>query len=323
MTDDRLLPVLAVVLALLTSASAACLLRISQKADRTRARLLVAQGDASQRISRRDRDGTTGDAPRRLSVLRVPLQLISALGRTILHSGLMSTATLEALGHTLTASGMRSANALPLFVGTKLLLALAMPGLGYLTAHSAGSGTMFTYLGPAIAGCLGLVLPDYIIRKIRTGYVTKVEAGVPDALDMMVICARAGLSLEPAISRVAQEILHARPEMAREMAQTAAEMHVMADARLALTALGVRTGLESLKRLTSTLIQTMEYGTPLVDALRTLSAELRTAVLTRAEERAARLPVMLTIPMILFILPCQFIVAAGPAALQISRAFSN
>lgn len=67
----------------------------------------------------------------------------------------------------------------------------------------------------------------------------------------------------------------------------------------------------------------MEYGTPLVESLRSLSAEMRTAVLTRAEEKAARLPVMLTIPMILFILPCQFIIAAGPAFLQISKAFSN
>ena len=91
----------------------------------------------------------------------------------------------------------------------------------------------------------------------------------------------------------------------------------MTDRRAAILNMGARTGLESLKRLGATLVQTMQYGTPLSQALRTLSAEMRTEMLTRFEERAARLPVLLTVPMIVFILPTVFAVVGGPAMLRV------
>ena len=101
------------------------------------------------------------------------------------------------------------------------------------------------------------------------------------------------------------------------MARTASELQMMSDSRVALTSMGTRTGLECLVRLGSTLIQTMQYGTPLSAALRMLAQELRQETLTRFEERAARLPVMLTMPMILFILPCVFLVVGGPAIIKV------
>ena len=96
----------------------------------------------------------------------------------------------------------------------------------------------------------------------------------------------------------------------------------MSDSRVALGNLGARTGLDSVKRLVTTLIQTMVYGTPLTDALRTLSAEMRQEALTAFEESAARLPTMLTLPMIIFILPCVFLIAGGPAVIQVMRSMS-
>jgi tight adherence protein C len=101
------------------------------------------------------------------------------------------------------------------------------------------------------------------------------------------------------------------------------ELRLAVDSRTALLSLGQRTGLDSLRRVTSTLAQTMQYGTPLTEALRSLSAEMRQFSLTRFEEKAARLPVMLTLPMILFIFPCVFIVIGGPAVLLLSKAFSH
>jgi tight adherence protein C len=134
---------------------------------------------------------------------------------------------------------------------------------------------------------------------------------------MLVICSEAGLGLEPAITRVAAEIGHAHPAVAEELRLTASELRIVVDRRVALQNMGARTGLESLKRLGATLIQTLQYGTPLSQALRTLSAEMRTEALTKFEERAARLPVLLTLPMILFILPTVFAVVGGPAALKV------
>ena len=98
-------------------------------------------------------------------------------------------------------------------------------------------------------------------------------------------------------------------------------LEINADRRAALIGLGQRTGLENLRRLGGTLVQTMQYGTPLSQALRTLSAEMRQELLIRFEERAARLPVLLTLPMILFILPCVFLVVGGPAIVQVARSF--
>ncbi|MBV9734914.1 MAG: type II secretion system F family protein [Acidisphaera sp.] len=135
----------------------------------------------------------------------------------------------------------------------------------------------------------------------------------------MVICSEAGLGLEPAISRVAQEIRTAHRAVAEELAMTANELRVIADSRTALINAGTRTGIENIKRLAATLVQTMQYGTPLSQALRTLSAEMRQETLTRFEEKAARLPVLLTLPMIIFILPCVFMVVGGPAMLQVLK----
>ena len=134
-----------------------------------------------------------------------------------------------------------------------------------------------------------------------------------------MICAEAGLSLVAAISRVGTEIRSVHPEVADELILTADELAVTSDTRLALTNMGERTGLASLRRLGTTLIQAQQYGTPLSHALRSLAAEMRGELLIRFEERAARLPTLLTIPMILFILPSMFLVVGGPAMISVIR----
>ena len=143
-----------------------------------------------------------------------------------------------------------------------------------------------------------------------------------DATDRrLMVATQAGLPLEPALNRVEQEIRGAHPQIAWEFEQTVNELQMNSDSRVALTNLGERTGLESVKRLTTTLIQTMQYGTPLGEALRNLGSEMRQETLIRFEEKAARLPVLLTLPMVAFILPCIFIVVGGPAALSLVEAF--
>ncbi len=162
----------------------------------------------------------------------------------------------------------------------------------------------------------GLVLPDAALRRMRDRHCARVERGLADALDLMVICAEAGLALEAAVDRVAVEMRGTNAALAAEFALTGTELRVLPDRRRALLNMGERTGLEPLRRLGGTLAQTLQYGTPLAQALRVLAAELRHELLMRFEARAARLPVILTVPTVLFILPCIFLVVGGPAVLR-------
>ncbi len=246
-----------------------------------------------------------------------PVYAIGALGATIVRSNLLSAKTTDDFRQTLLNAGLRADGALGLFVGAKLLLTVAAPGLAWFTGRQLGASSTLQLALTAGAFALGLLLPDIVIRRLRASYVVKVERGLADALDMMVICAEAGLALEATIGRVAAELRHAHPSTADELTLTVSDLAVMADTRTALLSMGSRTGLPGLRRIGATMIQSIQYGTPLAHALRTLAAELRGEMLTRFEERAARLPVMLTIPMIVFILPTLFILVGGPALLQV------
>lgn len=248
---------------------------------------------------------------------------VSGLGRAVMQSGVLPGRTRAELQQTLSAAGFRGPNAMALFVGSKLSMLFGLPVLGWALW---GWMQMQPLTGSAVVGgfaIAGLVAPDMVIQRIRKAYLKRLETGLSDALDLMVICAQAGLSLEPAMARVAVELRAVHPEMCLELSTTVRELEMMSNSAAALNNLGKRTGLESLMRLTSTLTQTMQYGTPLTESLRTLSNEMRTAALTRFEEKAARLPVMLTLPMIAFILPCVFMIVGGPAAIQIGRSLGN
>src|SRR4029077_2819825 len=149
------------------------------------------------------------------------------------------------------------------------------------------------------------------------------QLGLPDALDLMVICAEAGLSLDASLTRVSRELEPTRTEISEELGITAAELTFLPERRQAFENLNERTNLASVRGVVNTLLQTAKFGTPLAQSLRVLAAEYREARIVRAEEKAARLPAMLTVPMILFILPTLFIVLLGPAALNIIDTFSG
>ena len=247
---------------------------------------------------------------------------IAAAGQTILNCGLVPAASRGQLEAMLRGAGIRGEQSVGVFFGTKVLAMIGLPLLTWLLIRNMNLSDLIKMFIPAAAGVAGLVLPDMIVKKMRTGYMARLEKGLPDALDMMVICAQAGLGLGPAVIRVADEMKASYRDLAIEFSLTANELQIMADTRIALHNLGHRTGLEQFRRLAMTLIQTIQYGTPLTDALRTLSAEMRQESLTAFEESAARLPTMLTLPMIIFILPCVFLIAGGPAVIQVMRSMS-
>jgi tight adherence protein C len=145
-----------------------------------------------------------------------------------------------------------------------------------------------------------------------------VRKGLPDALDLLVICAEAGLTVDAAFNRVSKELGKAYPELGDEFGLTAIELGFLNERRNAFENLADRVDLEAVRGVVTTMIQTEKYGTPLASALRVLSAEFRNDRMMRAEEKAARLPAIMTIPLILFILPTLFVVILGPASCSIS-----
>ncbi len=145
-----------------------------------------------------------------------------------------------------------------------------------------------------------------------------IRKGLPDALDLLVICAEAGLTVDASFNRVAKELGKAYPQLGDEFALTSIELGFLTDRRSAFENLARRIDLDAIRGVVTTMIQTEKYGTPLASALRVLSAEFRNERMMRAEEKAARLPAIMTVPLILFILPVLFIVILGPAACSIS-----
>jgi tight adherence protein C len=165
--------------------------------------------------------------------------------------------------------------------------------------------------------------PDIWLKNKVTKRSHAVRKGLPDALDLLVICAEAGLTVDAAFGRVAKELGKAYPELGDEFGLTAIELGFLAERRNAFENLATRVDLEAVRGVVTTMIQTEKYGTPLASALRVLSAEFRNERMMRAEEKAARLPAIMTVPLILFILPTLFIVILGPAACAISDNFLN
>ena len=163
--------------------------------------------------------------------------------------------------------------------------------------------------------------PDIWLKNKVNKRSHAVRKGLPDALDLLVICAEAGLTVDAAFGRVAKELGKAYPELGDEFGLTAIELGFLNERRSAFENLAMRVDLDAVRGVVTTMIQTEKYGTPLASALRVLSAEFRNERMMRAEEKAARLPAIMTVPLILFILPTLFIVILGPAACAISDNF--
>ena len=175
----------------------------------------------------------------------------------------------------------------------------------------------------AAAAILSYKAADIYLTNLVTKRTDAIRKGLPDALDLLVICAEAGLTVDTAFNRVAKELGRGYPELGDEFALTAIELGFLTERRSAFENLAYRVNLDSVRGVVTTMIQTEKYGTPLASALRVLSAEFRNDRMMRAEEKAARLPAIMTVPLILFILPTLFIVILGPAACSISDAFSK
>ena len=205
----------------------------------------------------------------------------------------------------------------PLVLGTTAIVLI------YLVDYWPAWSWLRRYITVAGVLILSYKAPDIWLKNKVTKRSHAVRKGLPDALDLLVICAEAGLTVDAAFGRVARELGKAYPELGDEFGLTAIELGFLAERRQAFENLAMRVDLEAVRGVVTTMIQTEKYGTPLASALRVLSAEFRNERMMRAEEKAARLPAIMTVPLILFILPTLFIVILGPAACAISDNFLN
>ena len=204
-----------------------------------------------------------------------------------------------------------------------LVLGLTAVVLLYVFDFYPAWSAVRRYITVAGIFVLSYKAPDIWLKNKVTKRSHAVRKGLPDALDLLVICAEAGLTVDAAFGRVARELGKAYPELGDEFGLTAIELGFLNERRQAFENLASRVDLEAVRGVVTTMIQTEKYGTPLASALRVLSAEFRNDRMMRAEEKAARLPAIMTVPLILFILPTLFIVILGPAACSIKDSFIN
>ena len=204
-----------------------------------------------------------------------------------------------------------------------VVLGLVAVTLIYLVNYWPDWSWLRRYMTVAALLVGGYKAPDIWLKNKVTKRSHAVRKGLPDALDLLVICAEAGLTVDAAFGRVAKELGKAYPELGDEFGLTAIELGFLNERRNAFENLAMRVDLEAIRGVVTTMIQTEKYGTPLASALRVLSAEFRHQRMMRAEEKAARLPAIMTVPLILFILPTLFVVILGPAACSINDSFIN
>ncbi|MGB3471522.1 MAG: type II secretion system F family protein [Erythrobacter sp.] len=234
---------------------------------------------------------------------------------------------LDLVQQKLAHAGYRNKELAVYIIGLRALLPIVLGGIGlmviYVINYFPDWGPMTRLGAVSLMLFLGYKGPELFLSNKSTKRTKEIQKGLPDALDLLVICAEAGLTVDAAFNRVAKELGRAYPELGDEFALTAIELSFLNERKMAFDNLAYRVNLEAVKGVVTTMIQTERYGTPLASSLRVLSAEFRNERMMRAEEKAARLPAIMTIPLIMFILPVLFIVILGPAACSINDALIN
>ncbi len=251
---------------------------------------------------------------------------MSMMRRVVTRLNLLRTQQSERASSKLVRAGFRSSDAMIAFLFLKFTTPLVFGACAVFVLYVM-EGYQLEAQNRLLVTC-GLILfgfygPDIFVKNAVDKRKQALRKALPDALDLMVICAEAGLGMDAAFTRVSREMAATAPEMADELALTAIELSFLPERRKALENLNERTDMQEIRGVVNTLMQTERYGTPLANSLRVLSGEFRNERLMRAEEKAARLPATLTVPMVLFILPSLFVVLIGPAAIRVVDALSR
>ncbi len=216
-------------------------------------------------------------------------------------------------------AGYRTDGAVRVFYGYKVAVPLAAVGLATVTRAYEYS-PFFVY---ALCLALGFLLPDFVLGNRISNPQLNIRIGLPDALDLMVICIEAGLGLDQAIQRVAEELKLSHPEISDELSVVCLEQHAGRPRAEAWKNLAERTDVDALRAVVATLIQADQFGTSVSKAMRVHSETLRTRRRQQVEEEAAKTAVKLVFPLVFFIFPSLFLVTLGPAMITMMEGFAK
>ncbi|MGY4258879.1 tight adherence protein C [Bradyrhizobium sp. USDA 4516] len=221
----------------------------------------------------------------------------------------------------LQSAGFNHYRTLPIWIGFKTVSSFALPIAGFCVAQILGrpfSDVMiFTFLGLAF----GIVGPRVILMILKRRFDSAIRMGTPDMIDLLVVCSEAGMGLESALERVADEMRETNPSIAHVLHGLLDDLRVLPSRADAFEKLAATS--EGLRRFGTMVSQSLQYGTPLSQALRSIATDLRRERITKLEERAHKLGAKLTVPMVLFLLPAMFVILGGSPFLHLTRTFSN
>jgi len=283
-----------------------------RRAKRIKAVVSQHRGD----LSRKQVDGLQRPSAIRQQKEKAHVALVNQLLKVINLQHLLLS---KEIANELAQAGLRGRSVVPAYISTRVLFALGAAIatiilLGLAQKYPYPDFTKFLFAGGA--GFVGFFLPKILLKNTITKRQKDMTRAFPDALDLLTICVESGLGVEAAFARVTEEIAEASPTLAQEFGLLTAELAYLAERRQAYENFSNRTGLPTAKALSTALIQSDQYGTPVGVALKVLSQEKRDERMSAAEQKAAALPAKLTVPMILFFLPVLFVVVIGPAAMK-------
>jgi tight adherence protein C len=228
---------------------------------------------------------------------------------------------LEHLRTVLQSAGFNHYRTLPVWIGVKIVSMFLFPLIALLVAQLLGrpltDALTFTLVGVVI----GIAGPRLALSVLKRRFDAAIRLSTPDMIDLLVVCTEAGMGLESALQRVAEEMNQANSAMAGALYNLLDDLRILPNRSDAFEKLGSTS--EGLRRFGTMVSQSLQYGTPLSKALRTIADDLRRERITKLEERAHKLSAKLTLPMVLFLLPAMFVIMGGSPLLHLVRAFSN
>jgi tight adherence protein C len=228
---------------------------------------------------------------------------------------------LEQLRTVLQSSGFNHHRTLPIWIGVKTVSMFLFPTAAFLGSELLGKPLTDVLIFTLIGVVIGIMGPRLILLVLRRRFEAGIRLGTPDAIDLLVVCSEAGMGLESAVQRVAEEMNQSNPAMARVLFDLLDDLRILPSRSEAFDKVGSTS--EGLRRLGTMVSQSLQYGTPLSQALRGIAADIRRERITKLEERAHKLGAKLTVPMVLFMLPAMFVIMGASPFLHLIRTFSS
>ncbi|MBK8770343.1 MAG: type II secretion system F family protein [Rhizobiales bacterium] len=275
---------------------------VTEERDRLRQQLKASLAGSEARLREKPKGG-------------IYQQLVEALNLKQVLEG-------EASRDMLRQAGFRAEKHLVTFLALRVIIPIVVAIITFVYASTIFADKVSPNMRVAaaiIALVVGFYIPGVGLKNLIQRRQSSIKKAWSDALDLLLICVESGMALEPSLVRVAKEIGSQSVPLAEELSLTVAELSYLQDRRKALDNLGRRTGLETVRAVVTSLIQSERYGTPLGTALRVLAQENRDSRMAEAEKKAAALPPKLTVPMILFFLPVIFVVILGPSIIMVMK----